>query len=161
MELGVPDQGGRSGREPAVPLHLRKRRRGLRDLEQGSGRPRRAYLPLRQGGQLLGAWLRPLRPLLGDLLRPGREVRLRQARLHRRLRLRPLYGGLEQRLLPVRQRRPRQLYRAGPEEHRHRHGPGASGRGLSGRGLPVRCGYRHEHHPQGHRADRRNLRPEP
>ena len=36
----------------------------------------------------------------------GARVRLRQARLHRRLRLRPLYRGLEQRVLPVRQRRP-------------------------------------------------------
>ena len=42
-----------------------------------------------------------LRPLLRDLLRPRREIRLRQARLHRRLRLRPVHGGLEQRLLPV------------------------------------------------------------
>ena len=48
--------------------------------------------------------------------------------LHRRLRLRPLYGGLEQRVLPVQQRRPRPLHRAGAEEHRHRHGSGASGR---------------------------------
>ena len=54
--------------------------------------------------------------------RPRRKVRLRQARLHRRLRLRPLYGGLERRLLPVRQRRPRPLHRAQAEEHRHRHG---------------------------------------
>ena len=58
----------------------------------------------------------------------GAEVRLRQARLHRGLRLRPLYGGLEHRVLPVRQRRSGPLHRAGAEEHRHRHGSGASGR---------------------------------
>ena len=50
---------------------------------------------------LLGARRRPLRPLFGDLLRPRREIRLRKARLHGRLRLRPLYRGLEQCLLPI------------------------------------------------------------
>ena len=39
-----------------------------RHLEQGGRHPRRAHLPLRQGGQLLGARLRSLRPLLRDLL---------------------------------------------------------------------------------------------
>ena len=68
----------------------------------------------------------------------GPEVRLRQAGLHRRLRLRPLHGGLEQRILPVRQRRPRQLHRAEAEEHRYRHGSGASGVRGAGRWLPVR-----------------------
>ena len=91
----------------------------------------------------------------------GAEVRLRQARLHRGLRLRPLYGGLEHRVLPVRQRRRGPLYRAEAEEHRHRHGPGASGRGVPERGLPVRRGHRHEHHQQGHRDHRRQLRREP
>ena len=43
----------------------------------------------------------PLRPLLGDLLRPGGEARLRQAHLRRGLRLRPLCGGLEPGVLPV------------------------------------------------------------
>ena len=47
------------------------------------------------------ARFRSLRPLLGDLLRPGRAVRLRPAGLYRRLRLRPVYGGLEQRLFSV------------------------------------------------------------
>ena len=42
----------------------------------------------------------------------GRGVRLRQARLHRGLRLRPVHRDLEQRVLPVRQRRPRPLHRA-------------------------------------------------
>ena len=55
----------------------------------------------RQGGQLLGARLRPLRPLLRDLLRPGPRVGLRQAHLHRGLRLRPVHRGVEHRLLPV------------------------------------------------------------
>jgi len=55
----------------------------------------------RQGRQLLGARRWPLRPLLGDLLRPRREVWLRQTRLHCGLRLRPLYRGLEHRFLPV------------------------------------------------------------
>ena len=53
--------------------------------------PRRPDLQVRQGGQLLGARLRPLRPLLRNLLRPGPRVGLRQAGLHRGLRLRPLY----------------------------------------------------------------------
>ena len=47
------------------------------------------------------------------------------------------------------------------EEHRHRHGPRASGRCLPGRRLPVRCRHRHEHHPQGHGDHRRALRHEP
>ena len=54
-----------------------------------------------QGGQLLGARLRPLRPLLGNLLRPGREARLRQAHLRRGLRLRPLCGSVEPGVFPV------------------------------------------------------------
>ena len=37
-------------------------------LAQRDRHPRREDLPLRQGGQLLGARLRPLRPLLRDLL---------------------------------------------------------------------------------------------
>ena len=71
---------------------------------------------------------RSVRPLLRDLLRPRREVRLRQARLHRGLRLRPVYRDLEHRVLPVQQRRSGQLHRACPEEHRHRHGSRASRR---------------------------------
>ena len=61
---------------------------------------RRAHLPHGQGGQL-GSTAPALRPLLGGLLRPGRGIRLRQAHLPARLRLRPLHGGLEQRLYPV------------------------------------------------------------
>ena len=38
-----------------------------------------------------------------DLLRPGPRVGLRQARLHRGLRLRPVYRGVERGVLPVRQ----------------------------------------------------------
>ena len=45
-----------------------------------------------------------------------------QARLHRGVRLRPVYRDLEHRVLPVQQRRSGQLHRACPEEHRHRHG---------------------------------------
>ena len=101
-----------------------------------------------------------MRPVLRDLLRPRPGVRLRQARLHRGLRLRPLYRNLEQRVLPVRQRRPQQLHRAEAEEHRHRHGPGAVGLRVSERGQPVRRGHGDEHHPQGQRADRRALRRE-
>ena len=92
---------------------------------------------IRQGGQLLGARLRPLRPLLRDLLRPGPRVGLRQARLYRGLRLRPVYRGVEHRLLPVRQRRRGPLHRAQAEEHRHRHGPGAPGLRVSEGTLPV------------------------
>ena len=69
------------------------------------GIPAERIFKLRQGGQLLGARLRPLRPLLRDLLRPGPRVGLRQARLHRGLRLRPVYRGVERGVLPVRQRR--------------------------------------------------------
>ena len=43
----------------------------------------------------------PMRPLLRDSLRPGRAILLRQAGLRRRLRLRPVYGGVEPRLYPV------------------------------------------------------------
>ena len=45
-----------------------RRHRGLPRLERGDRRPRRSHLQVRQGGQLLGARLRPLRPLLRDLL---------------------------------------------------------------------------------------------
>ena len=166
--LGVPDlsRGGWAWTRTAciLPSMLRPPLPMTRPSTSGTrkiGCPCRPDLPLRQGGQLLGARLRPLRPLLRDLLRPRREVRLRQARLHRGLRLRPVYGGLEQCVLPVQQRRPGPLHRACAEEHRHRHGPGASGRGVPGRGQPLRCGHRYEHHQQGHRDHRRQLWPEP
>ena len=79
----------------------------------------------------------PCGPLLRDLLRPGPRVGLRQARLYRGLRLRPVYRGVEYRLLPVRQRRRGPLHRAQAEEHRHRHGSGAPGLRVPEGTLPV------------------------
>ncbi len=163
LGVGVPDEPrvGGPGAEPAVSLRVRRqrdhprRRRGVPHLARGDRHPRGPHLQVRQGGQLLGARLRPVRPLLRDLLRPGPRVGLRQARLHRGLRLRPLYGGLERRVLPVRQRRRGPLHRAQAEEHRHRHGPGALGRCVPGRGFAVRRGHGDEHHEQGHGDHRR------
>ena len=52
------------------------------------------------------------------------------------------HGSMEQRILPVQQRWPRQLHRPDSEEHRHRHGLGAFGCCYAGRRFPVRCRYR-------------------
>ena len=69
--LGVPHrpQVGGPGKGPPVPLRLSWRT--TRPSTSGRGRgghPRRPHLPHGQGGQLLGARLRPLRPLLRGLL---------------------------------------------------------------------------------------------
>ena len=97
--------------------------------------PGGADFPFRQGGQLLGARRRSLRPLLGDLLRPGPGVRLRQPRLRAGLRLRPFPGVLELRVHPVRRPGGRHLGAPSQEEHRHGHGTRAHGRHHAGRAV--------------------------
>ena len=82
----------------------RPRHRGDRDLE-GAGDAGGADRAAAALGELLaGGPDRPLRPLLGDVLRPRRGVR--RARRHRRRRHRPLHRVLESRLHDLRPWRP-------------------------------------------------------
>ena len=137
--LGVSDQGSGAGQEPPVCVRVHRRRRSRRHLASKGGGPPRAHLPFRRKGQLLvHGRHRPLRPLLGDLLRPGTRGGLRQSGVRRWLRLRPLYGDMEQRLhavRPVERRRPD----AAPQAvGGHRHGAGADLGGYAGGYLQLR-----------------------
>ena len=95
-------------------------------------------------GQLLGHGRhRPLRPLLGDPLPPGRQPALRRGggrrRLpRRRVRVRPLARDLEPRLHAVRPRRRGQAQSPAGALRRHRHGPRARQRGRPGQAHQLR-----------------------
>ena len=88
---GSSDPRLRPAEGPPARHRLPRRRRRLRPLEEGRGPPRRPHHPHRHRRQLLDDGPdRPLRPLLGDLLRPRRGDPRRPARLPRRGR-RPLH----------------------------------------------------------------------
>ena len=88
---------GERGRSAA-----RARRGRRRDRRLGARRhPARADRAARQGQLLAGGGDRALRPVLGDLLRPRRGVRVRRPEL-RPGPLRPLHGDLQPRLHGVR-----------------------------------------------------------
>ena len=117
-------------------LGLGLRHRGDRDLE-GDRRSRGANRPPAALGELLaGRPDRPLRPLLGALLRPRRGVR--RAGRETRRRHRPLPRVLEPRLHGLRPGRGRHPEPAADAQHRHRHGAGADGGDPPGRSLGVR-----------------------
>ena len=136
----------------------------LHRLHGGRRDARHLALPRRGGGphltpgrgrQLLGRRPhRPLRPLLRDLLRPGRGVRLRESRLRSRLRLRPLPRVLEPRVHPVRPAGGRLHARAAPPQPRYGHGPGAHGGHHAARELQLR----RRPHAGPHRPRREDLR---
>jgi hypothetical protein len=71
---------------------------------EGDEHPGRSHRRARRGQLLEGRPDRPLRPVLGALLRPRRRARLWWRRLQARLRLRSLPGVLEPRLHAVRPR---------------------------------------------------------
>ena len=143
----------------ALVLHgVRGRRRDHRDLEE-PGRARGPHLAPRRGRQLLARRPhRPLRPLLGDLLRPGPRVRLRQPRLRAGLRLRPVPRVLELRVHPVRRPGGRHLGAPSQEEHRHGHGARAHGRHHAGRAVQLRDRRAAQPGGRGRAAGRRDLR---
>ena len=98
------------------------------------GRAHRQAASLRE--LLAGRPDRPVRPVLGALLRPRRGVR--RARREARRRHGPLPRVLEPRLHDLRPPRGRLADRAADEEHRHGHGRGADGGDPPGRPLGLR-----------------------
>ena len=81
---------------------LCRRRCRLRSVEEDRGAARKPHHPHRGLGQFLGDGRhRPVRPVLGDLLRPRRQDPRRPARLAGRRR-RPLHRDLESRVHAVR-----------------------------------------------------------
>ena len=107
LRLGAPDPRLRPAEGPAPRHRLPRRRRGGRALEEGRGPPRRAHHPHRHLRQFLDDGPdRPLRPLLGDLLRPRPGDPRRPAGQPRRGR-RPVRRDLEPRLHAVRAARGR------------------------------------------------------
>ena len=139
----------------AVGDGLHRRRRGLRHLDEGDrhpGRPRRAHRrqqgrEVRQRQFLADGRHRPVRPVLGNLLRP-RSGDLGRATGVARCRWRPLHRDLESRVHAVRPakdglRRVHDDAAAGALRG-YRHGPGAAGghpaaRPLELRDRPLRC----------------------
>ena len=108
LRLGAADPRLRPAEGQAARHRLPRRRRGGRPLEEGRGPPRRADHPHRHLRQFLDDGPdRPLRPLLGDLLRPRPRDPRRPPRQPRRGR-RPLHRDLEPRLHAVRAARGRQ-----------------------------------------------------
>ena len=81
---------------------------------------------------------RPVRPVLGALLRPRRAARLRRRRLQARLRLRSLPRVLEPRVHGVRPRRRRLADAAAGAEHRHGQRPRARRDAPAGRRQHLR-----------------------
>ncbi len=119
----------------------------------------------RDGRQLLvDGRARPVRPVLGDLLRPRPRVRPRGRPDRRRG---PLPRGLEPRLHAVRAGSGRRQgglpdpRRAAEEEHRHRHGRGADGLPAAGRRQPLRDRRGLPGAGPGGRADRPGVRAGP
>ena len=123
LGVGVHDAGDEAPARAAARQRLRGGRRGVRHLGEGS-RPRpEDHLPLRPARQLLAGGRaearpeRPLRPVLGDLLRLRRGRRLPQARLPALVQLRPVLRGLEPRLPAVRPQGRRRARPAADAEH--------------------------------------------
>ena len=139
----------------ALDHRLPRRRRGRRHLARRGRRPRRAHPAAGHGRQLLvDGRARPVRPVLGDQLRPRSRVR-RGGRPGGRRRALP--RDLEPRLHAVRARRRASgkddfpiLGELPAKNIDTGHGPGAHGGGPAGRRQPVR-----DRHQPGHPRPRR------
>ncbi len=137
---------------------LSHRRRGGRLLEEDRRPAGRAHHPHRDQRQFLGDGRhRPLRPVLGDLLRPRRGHSRRPARQPRRGR-RPLHRDLEPRLHAVRAGDEGGAHRPAAALDRHRHGAGAHRRGAAGRARQLRHRPVQGADPRLGRGDRRPRR---
>ena len=145
--VGAGHQGLRARPQAPARHHLPRRRGRLPHLEEGGGLLRRQDHPHRHLRQLLvGGRDGPVRAVLGDLPRPGRQGRGRPAG-QRRPGWRPLPGVLEPRLHAVRAARARRPRRPAQALDRHRHGPRAHDGHPAGRAVRLR-------HRSVSRADR-------
>ena len=134
---------------------LCRRRRGVRPLEEDRRPAGVAHHPHRRLRQFLGdGRYRPVRPVLGDLLRPRRRNSRRAARLARRRR-RPLHRDLEPRLHAVRAGLEGRAHQPAEARRRHRHGAGAHRRRAAGRARQLR----HRPLQDADRGDPRACRP--
>ena len=140
LRVGVADRRVPVAERQAVGHRLSRRRRSARHLGEGSRRAGRADHPhrrqqgraLRVGQLLADGRRRPVRPVLGNLLRPrpgsvGWPAGIAGGRR------RPLHRDLESRVHAVQPRRARQHDAAAQAVRRHRHGSGAYRRGAAAR----------------------------
>ena len=138
---------------------LRRGRRGPRALAQDRRAARRARHTHPHLGQFLGHGRdRPLRPLLGDLLR-SRPARGGRPARQRRSGRRPLRRDLEPGVHAVRAGHARRADRPAQALHRHRHGSGADRRDPAGhprqlRDRPVQAPDRRERGAERHACRR-------
>ena len=150
--LGAADAGLQAAGRQALGHGLHRRRRGLRHLDQGNRPAARARGAHRrqQGRQVRVRQLlddgrhRPLRPLLGNLLRPRPEHRGRPAR-HRPTQDGDRYIEIWNNVFMQFDMQPDGSVKNAARALRgHRHGPGAPGRDPAARAQqlrdrPVRC----------------------
>ncbi len=146
VRVGAAHGAVRAAEGKALGDRVPDRRRGLRHLGEGHRRAEGADRPhrrqagrprLRERQLLADGRHRPLRPVLGDLLRPRPGNRGRAARLARRRR-RPLHRDLEPRVHAVQPRREGRAEPAAQAVGRHRHGAGAPHGGAPARALQLR-----------------------
>ncbi len=125
-------QGIRAAEGQAHRDRLCRRRRSVQSLEEDRRAPRAAHHPHRRLRQLLADGRhRPVRPVLGNLLRPRRQDPRRAAGLARR-RGRPLHRDLESRVHAVRAACRRLAHQPAAAVDRHRHGARADRRRAAG-----------------------------
>ena len=149
---GAPLGDRQRGRSAARPRRGRDRDRRLGARRHPAGADRAA----RQGQLLAGGRNRPVRPVLGDLLRPRRRLRLRRPGL-RAGPLRPLHGDLQPRLHGVRPAAGQQARAAARPERRHRPRPRAHDVRAAGRRLGLRHRRVQADHGLGRAGIRRRL----
>ena len=137
---------------------LSRRRRRVLAVEAHRRPAGIAHRPHRHQRQFLGDGRhRPVRPVLGNLLRPRRQDPRRPARLARRRR-RPLHRDLESRLHAVRDAGRRRAHPSAAPVDRHRHGPRARRRGAAGQARQLRHRPDAGADPRQRRGDRRRSR---
>ena len=145
------DEGIRPAEGQAQRDRLHRRRRGLRPVEEDRRTARKPHHPHRRLGQFLGDGRhRPVRPVLGNLLRPWRQDFWRSARLAGSRR-RPFRRDLESRVHAVRAAGVRRARRSAQAVDRYRHGLGARFRRAAGQARQLRD----RPVPRDHRGDRR------
>src|SRR5215472_12097549 len=151
-------QGVRPAGRSADGHRLRRRRPGIRSVEEDRGPTReqdRSHRWLRQF--LADGRPRPLRPMLGNLLRPWAAHSGRSARFVR-ARGRPLHRDLEPGIHAVRAAARRQARRAAEAFDRHWHGARAHRRGAARHPRQLQDRFVRRDHLPRRRPDRRRAR---
>ena len=151
-------EGIRPAQGQADRDRLRRRRSGVRPVEEDRRPAREPDHPHRRLGQFLGdGRSRALRSVLGNLLRPRRPHPGRPAGLARGRR-RPLHRDLESRVHAVRAAARRQARRPAEALDRHRHGARAHRRRAAGHARQLRDRPVPRADPRGRRTPRASIR---